>query len=79
VEGSDRGLIKILPRHFLGLNEKITRKISIGDPTGVPNEQHPLTRQKRYFQTTCSLDLWWTKHEKKFRTSHELKHLPKMF
>jgi len=56
VEGSDRGLIKILPRHLLGLKKK-TRKISVGDPTGVPTEHHPYTRQRLYFQTICSLDL----------------------
>ena len=68
MEGSDRGLIKILSRHLLGLNEKkkIKRKISVGDPTGVPTEHRPFTRQKRYFQTTCSLDLWWMKHESNF-------------
>ena len=42
MEGCDHGLIKVLPRHLLGLNEKkITRKISVGGPEWGSNRAPP--------------------------------------
>jgi hypothetical protein len=57
VEGSGHGPNKVLPRHRLGLSEKITRKIYVAGLDWGSNRASPVYKAEALLQTTCSLDL----------------------
>lgn len=79
VEGSDRGLIKTLPRHLLRLNKKRREKNICWWPEWGSNRAPPVYKAEALLPDNLLAGSMMGEARKQFRTSYEVKHLPRMF
>jgi hypothetical protein len=79
VEGSDRGLIKILPRNLLGLNEKNNERNICWGPDWGSIRAPPVYKAEALLSDNLLAGSMMDEARKQFRTSYEVKHLPKCF